>query len=341
MSFIDILNIISVAISHVCAYIAVPTFFLISGFLFFFNVKDNFSYKAYGTKLKRRIKSLLVPYLLWNLIALLVILTLKLLGVLVKGNNVSGITDFLSDGNLIRYFWDSAQWSFDRKNIFGTPCPMTAPIDVPLWYMRNLMIVCLFSPVVYFLLKCSRYAIVLVLSLYVFNFDLPISGFSIQAFAMFSLGAYFSIYGLKPFETIGRHRNLLLLITLILFYCLLITDGSVSLPYRINMSLFTIIGALLAIDFAYKVPTSVSEGKTALLLCKSSFFVYALHTILVLDLTRKGVEVLFGFNEEVKRLALYFISPFVCVSICVLIYCFMNKYCKKALAVLTGGRTDK
>ena len=338
LSLINVLNIISVSISHVIAYIAVPTFFLISGYLFFFHANEKFNFKTYKGKLNRRIKSLLVPYLCWNLIALLVILALKALGVLVKGNPVGGIVDFVSDGKLIRYFWNSAQWSFDRHNIFGIPCPMTAPIDVPLWYMRNLMVACLLSFAVYLLLKRSKYAIVLVLLLFVFNFDIPISGFSIQAIAMFSLGAYLSIHGLALLETIGRHRRLFLFIESVMFCNLVATDCSVSLLHHINMSLFTILGALLSIDLAIISGRNVNDSKAASLFCRSSFFVYALHTVLVLDLTRKGVGVLFGFNEEAKRLALYFLSPFLCIALCLLVYCFMEKYCGKALAILTGGR---
>lgn len=344
LSFIDILNIISVAISHVCAYIAVPTFFLISGFLFFFNVKEKFSYQTYGSKLKRRIKSLLVPYLCWNLIAFLAILTLKVLGVLVKGNSSSGIVQFISDGNFVSYFWNSAQWSPDRQNVFNVPCPMTAPIDVPLWYMRNLMTVCLFSPLVYFLLKLSKYTIALFLLLYLFNFELPISGFSIQTFAMFSLGAFSAIHGLTLFEPVNKCTDILLsLITLALFCDLVMTDGSESLPHHVCMASFTIIGTVLTVKLALHLASHkqcVCQNGLSRLLCESSFFIYALHTILLLDLTRKAIEMLFGFNEDVKRLMLYFISPFGCITICVLIYCFMAKYCKSALAVLMGGRVN-
>lgn len=46
---------------------AVPLFFLISGLLFFWNV-DSFSKNEYKRKIKKRIKTLLLPYLVWNLI---------------------------------------------------------------------------------------------------------------------------------------------------------------------------------------------------------------------------------------------------------------------------------
>ena len=45
--------------------ISVPLFFFISGFLFFYHI-ENFDIAIYKKKILKRIKSLLIPYLLWN-----------------------------------------------------------------------------------------------------------------------------------------------------------------------------------------------------------------------------------------------------------------------------------
>lgn len=49
--------------------IAVPTFSCISGFLFFRKF-EGWKWDIYGLKVKRRISSLLIPYLCWNLLSL-------------------------------------------------------------------------------------------------------------------------------------------------------------------------------------------------------------------------------------------------------------------------------
>lgn len=49
------------------AWLAVPTFFLISGYLFFYNIKGTFA-----QKIKRRVKNNLFPYIAWNSIWLIV-----------------------------------------------------------------------------------------------------------------------------------------------------------------------------------------------------------------------------------------------------------------------------
>ena len=50
--------------SQVLARTAVPLFFLISGYLFFY--KSSLSWPMYGSKLRKRAQTLLFPYLFWN-----------------------------------------------------------------------------------------------------------------------------------------------------------------------------------------------------------------------------------------------------------------------------------
>ena len=57
-------------ISEIVARIAVPTFYFISGFLFW-EKTDCFNIGVYMKKLKKRCRSLLIPYLFWNLVAIL------------------------------------------------------------------------------------------------------------------------------------------------------------------------------------------------------------------------------------------------------------------------------
>lgn len=64
---------ISYIISELIGYLAVPTFFVISGYLFFNGLleKEGFMEKEkYVGKLSRRCKTLLVPFVLWNILYL-------------------------------------------------------------------------------------------------------------------------------------------------------------------------------------------------------------------------------------------------------------------------------
>lgn len=55
-------------ISGTLATIGVPLFFLISGFLFFY--RRDFDETVYKQKLKSRFMTLFIPYVLWNMIAI-------------------------------------------------------------------------------------------------------------------------------------------------------------------------------------------------------------------------------------------------------------------------------
>lgn len=59
----EIYSYVTTLLSVKVASIAVPCFFLISGLLFF---DTSFNFKKYILKLRKRIVTLLIPYILWN-----------------------------------------------------------------------------------------------------------------------------------------------------------------------------------------------------------------------------------------------------------------------------------
>ncbi|MDE6697091.1 MAG: acyltransferase family protein, partial [Muribaculaceae bacterium] len=63
----NVVNLIVDLFSNTLAAVAVPIFFFISGFLFFYK-SENFTFEIYKTKLVKRVKTLLIPYLFWNLL---------------------------------------------------------------------------------------------------------------------------------------------------------------------------------------------------------------------------------------------------------------------------------
>ena len=106
---------------------AVPVFFIISGYLFFQNITE-FKKDIYSSKVKSRIRTLLIPYLLWNLIALIENLTrhLPMLSS-VFPNSHKQIIDV--------YYFIGAFWAIDGG----------CPILYPFWYIRDLMVLILIS----------------------------------------------------------------------------------------------------------------------------------------------------------------------------------------------------
>ena len=97
-------------VAQIFARLAVPLFFIFSGFLFFKKC-DEFNTSTYFNKLKKRTHSLLIPYLFWNL--LFIVLS-------------SQFADSIKDWLIL--FW--------------------RPASLQLWFIRDLMVVVLFSPLI-------------------------------------------------------------------------------------------------------------------------------------------------------------------------------------------------
>lgn len=115
---------------------AVPLFFFISGYLYFNKVElkgdKSFSLTLWKHKTYGRIKSLLIPYLSWNLIVLLFYFATQ---------QLTGHSDIMAkegykliaDYNLMDY--GKALYALDSTGM---------PIDGPLWFIRDLFIVSAF-----------------------------------------------------------------------------------------------------------------------------------------------------------------------------------------------------
>lgn len=171
--------------SEVFSCIAVPLFFFISGFLFFYR-SDGFDGRTYAGKLKKRARTILVPYVIWNLL----IIVFYLFAELLFSGLTSGRNKPVADYSVADWFW--AFWNTQHINpeVRGA-----YPINYPFWFIRDLMVVMLFSPLVYFLVKrMKHYAVIVLGALWMTGCWFGVSGFSLDAFFFFSAGAYFGIH---------------------------------------------------------------------------------------------------------------------------------------------------
>ncbi|MBO8440458.1 MAG: acyltransferase family protein, partial [bacterium] len=105
--------------SDILGRISVPLFAIISGYLFFVNVRK-YDWIAYKQKLYRRLKSILLPYVLWNLLFYLVYVIYLV--------STGRLVERYTDGNLFDIV-DIFLWGSTGK-----------PIDYPLWFMRDLFL---------------------------------------------------------------------------------------------------------------------------------------------------------------------------------------------------------
>lgn len=338
LSGIDIYNLIRICFSHVLAQVAVPIFYLISGFLFFLNL-DEFNFKGvYLKKIKSRFHTLIIPYILWNVISILSIIALKFLAFLIKGNSLSNILEYFHENRWFHLFWDCNMWGDDRVNWLGIGTPYTGPSDLPLWFLRDLIVVVLLTPIIYWLIKHFRHYFLLILSLLYISGIWPIiPGLSITATFFFSVGAYFSIRSKNLVEEFKRVRIISYILGMLLLFITIMLDGRNTFVGSLIFPFWVIIGVCAIFNLAIDV---VRSGRLQInsFLSKSSFFIFAIHTILISQISTILSMKLLYWNTPLVLTIRYFVTPFLAVSICLLLYYLMRKYVPTVLNIVTGKR---
>ena len=115
---IGIMDFLSSKLTKIC----VPGFFFLSGWLFFRNLKNHVT-----QKLKRRATTVLIPYLLWNLIGLgLVLLKAHL--------SIPGVSSYES----LDMSFPQILKGFFALNLIGGE--VSYPFEFVFWFIRNLII---------------------------------------------------------------------------------------------------------------------------------------------------------------------------------------------------------
>ena len=115
---------------------SVPVFFYLSGLLYYRNFNTLSDYRI---KIVHRLRTLLLPYLLWNVMILVPLLVVNCVK---NGLYVQQLTSFLS-GFL---FYDGL---LSGHNLAGN----YFPANVPLWYLRDLMVIVCACPLLSILMK--------------------------------------------------------------------------------------------------------------------------------------------------------------------------------------------
>lgn len=255
--------------SGVIPAIAVPLFFFISGYLYFIkiNIEEGFKITDYKQKTLNRIKSLLIPYISWNLIILILFSSVQLLL-----SNENSIMDkegykYIGDYKIIDFC--KAMYALDSTGM---------PIDGPLWFIRDLFIISILSPLVYFIAKYLKWIGVLLLGLCYLcgNNLIPIPGFSIGCIFFFTWG---TLMGLNKRNLLVNISNkwAKIFITIIIILLILFT---LSDFYGINEIFFKniyIIGTVILIFGAMSIFYRKGLLNISTFLTNSSFFIFAIH----------------------------------------------------------------
>jgi len=305
-------------LSEGIARVAVPIFFIISGYLFFLNFKGTKS--EFILKYKKRAKSLLVPFLFWSILGLIVHLILHLSPIF---ENYRLDADYSFIGVLDLIFIN--------------------PVPAQLWFLRDLIALIAFSPLIYRLIKHLRLIpIILVFIIWIVFLRFSNKFYSIESILFFFLGAYLALHKSEYLtRRLTKKYNLifLLLWVLIVFVktTLLFQNIKSAVPYYLLHRISILVG-IPAIWTLYDVVMNNKESvnKTLLTLSSFSFFIYLFHMPL-LKYLQKGLFYIVGKNEIVSIVS-YFVLPIIMITVSILLGGLLKKYTPKFYGLITGGR---
>lgn len=297
--------------------IAVPLFFFISGYLFFLNVND-FNYTVYKSKLKTRTSSLLIPYILWNTLFFLFLFSCYLF----VPAMVTSFHEYFS--NLTIHSFIKSYWSLDGS-----------PILAPMWFIRDLMILNILSPIIYWIIKKTNLIIIFIsVVIFIFGIIYETPGIGGRIWFPYLLGAFFGIQK-SNFINVFNKYNYFIFVSYLLFVFIdtWLSSNGVSLTLINHLSIvFGMISVPLLVGFLIK-KEMIHENQY---IAKASFFIFGFH-MFIINLPNKLFPLLIPINTFSAIILQILIPLFVC-TFCFFLYSVIDRFIPKISNVLVGGR---
>lgn len=296
----------------------VPTFFVISGVLFF---KDgaSLSRNIYLRKIKTRVRTLLIPYILWN--------TIGLVAFAVKKNP-----------QLSSMFPQYSDISISFHNIlagyFAIP-DQIYPYDMPLWFIRDLIIVVFFTPIIGYFISRLKFSLILLEIACVCCIDsyLEDSYGMLPAFFFFTLGG---IIGSMNMRILNSRYAALTFVAYIALYAAceyIIPKG--GLCETIASLLKTSVAVVAIIKLIHMLTPNKFRMNPSLY--SSAFFIFAFHGLFC-SVISKGISIampvtnsFMGFIDYIAIFSILFGSSLA-------VFYIMKRISPALLKILIGGR---
>lgn len=303
---------------------SVPLFFMFSAFL---QAKKDDNYK---TLLRKRSKSLLLPFIIWNAIYVFYFGGLKLL--------VAKIAPQLVGHPENNFFaWTISEWIHNLVGYVpdgngGLKLPSLA---VQFWFIRDLIILVFISPVLKCLIKKFPISFLFFVSaIYV----IPVQLYFIvsQALFFYVVGLYWGYYNISLFEVVDKiswkETFFFYLLTFIYTYKLGNGDNSTEHYFMVICSCVILL-KLSALIVKYKKLYTICSYLSGF-----SFFLFAIHCPVLNSLVSNYWIRFFPMKNTFFCLLQYFLPTVLVITIGTTIGIILRKICLPLFKVLNGGR---
>jgi surface polysaccharide O-acyltransferase-like enzyme len=310
-------------ISNGVTKISVALFFIISGYLFFYNI-ETFQLNKFGTKIKSRARTILLPYLLWSLWGIFLFLILQALP-------------------FSRSFFN-ADLIVEKSPVQLLHTWLVKPLPYQLWFLRHLFVFVLASPLIYGLAKYARWVLVgLVVLLLLKILDIPDNDFiDNRSFSYFCVGCYLGIYHQRQvLKTWSSWALIALVVWLVLVTFRIGFESEDLINHKVWRNFITQAEFFIGIfavwsSYDWIVARKQKDSPVPAYL-SMAFFLFAAHEPILTMLKKLAFAVL-GKGNAWIRLFIYFSVPIATILVCLLFGFLIKKYSPKIFELLTGGR---
>ncbi|MFE3890698.1 acyltransferase family protein [Priestia sp. YIM B13446] len=297
--------------------IAVPFFFMMAGYWFFrFDLdKVNIS-QIISTKLKKKIFTLLIPYVLWNSFGMIFYMLVPRIPIF--GGFMNGEAVEINMENTINGI-------FLHANYFT------------FWYLRDLILLTFLTPFFAIVLKSKKVSIVILIAfslIEMLGVDLIVFNTKSSLFFFFS-GCFISTFYRDIFER--TQNNKVGIISFLIFILLIVIR---LLDIRIFSEIMYMISPLF-LWFAFDVLQNIKKIRIQNQLSwfkHQSFFIYAVHIIPVTIIGKVFLKVRNTNNSQVWIIASYVLVPIITLLVIYFVAKFLNRYCKRFYKLICGNR---
>ena len=320
------------------AFIAVPLFFAISGYLFFQKL-DSWSWSVWEQKIRSRVRTLLIPFLIFNVICAASLLCISLK----SGDGWTLAGAYEGRAPFVGWLWNGVSYCQGWKNWLGMDMQLYYPLDVPLWFVRDLMVMFVLSPAIYWLIsKGGAVYLGLVGIAYCLGVLCCAPGFSTNALFFFSLGAFAAIRGIDPVEWSRKNIKWILpaFICFWIIASMIVASGDAQ-PFE-NLTFIFGIPVCFWIGGGVMARKAV-ESNSVTFITGACFFVYCIHMVnfgnwnLLSWANQVGSQIFNLDNPAIASIA-YLTEIALIMAAGTLTYWLLKIFLPKISGCITGGR---
>lgn len=320
------------------AFIAVPLFFAISGYLFFQKL-ESWSWTVWKQKIRSRVRTLLIPFFIFNAICAISLLCLSLKA----GNGWSLEGAYEGRFPVMGWLWNGVSYCQGWKNWLGMDMQLYYPLDVPLWFVRDLMVMLALSPIIYWLTRKGGLAYLGIVGVaYCLGILCCAPGFSTNALFFFSLGAFAAIRCVDPVEWSRKNIKwvLPLFVGLWVVASMIVQPGDAQ-PFE-NMMFIAGIPVCFWVG-AGVIGRGAAKSVDYSFMTASGFFVYCIHMVnfgswnLLSWVNQVGAQV-FNLDSPAVAAVAYLVEIALIMAVGMAAYWLLKRFLPCLSRILTGGR---